>query len=240
MRARQNLRAELRAAPNRARKKLRARLVVALGDAHRVDAAVEERLGHLEQRAREHDDARRAVADLVVLRLRELDEELADLVLHLHLLEDGGAVVGDAHVAVGRLQHLVHPLRPERRAQRRAHRLRREDVRLLRLDPTQPPLGRALLDDDEGAAVLVEGERHGAHARRKRKSTWSEGVRGEQCGMGSCASGGGVARCAVLYCDFCGGWGPVVVPVGGTPGSRWLCRRRALWRCARAVSAPRR
>jgi len=47
-------------------------LLEALGDADGVQAAVEQALRLLQQRAREHDDARRAVADLVVLRRREL------------------------------------------------------------------------------------------------------------------------------------------------------------------------
>jgi hypothetical protein len=59
-----------------------------------VDAHAEQRLGLLEQAAGEHDDAGRAVADLVVLALGQLDQELADLVLDLHLLQDRRAVVG--------------------------------------------------------------------------------------------------------------------------------------------------
>mmetsp|Transcript_32272 Transcript_32272/g.79948 ORF Transcript_32272/g.79948 Transcript_32272/m.79948 type:complete len:351 (+) Transcript_32272:698-1750(+) len=87
--------------------------VKALGDTHRVDAAVEESLCLVEQRAREHNDARRAVANLVVLRLGQLDEELADLVVDAHLLQDGGTIVRDGHIAVGALEHLVHALGPQ-------------------------------------------------------------------------------------------------------------------------------
>ena len=53
-----------------------------------------------------------------------------NLVLDVHQLQDGGAVVRDRHVAVGRLEHLVHPLRPERRAQHGRDRARRDDVGL--------------------------------------------------------------------------------------------------------------
>jgi hypothetical protein len=59
-----------------------------------VEAHVEQRFGALQKSASEDDDARGAVADLGVLRLAELDEQAADLVLDLHELEDGGAVVG--------------------------------------------------------------------------------------------------------------------------------------------------
>ena len=66
----------------------RACAVEALRHSHRVDPAVQQRLGLLQQRARQHDHAGGTVADLIVLRLGELDEELADLVLDLHLLEN--------------------------------------------------------------------------------------------------------------------------------------------------------
>lgn len=52
----------------------------------------------------------------------------AHLVLDLHLVEDGGPVVRDGHVAVGAHQHLVHPLRPQGRPEDVAHASRREDV----------------------------------------------------------------------------------------------------------------
>lgn len=61
------------------------------------------------------DNTRGAVADLVVLRLGHLDEQLGDLVLDLHLGEDGRAVVGDGDVAVGGDEDLVEPARAERR-----------------------------------------------------------------------------------------------------------------------------
>jgi hypothetical protein len=44
-----------------------------------VDPAVEQHLRLLEERPGEDDDAGGAVADLVVLRLRQLHEELSDL-----------------------------------------------------------------------------------------------------------------------------------------------------------------
>ena len=50
-----------------------------VGDADRVDAAVEEGFGLLEEGAAEDDDAGRAVADLVVLRLGQLHHQLGDL-----------------------------------------------------------------------------------------------------------------------------------------------------------------
>ena len=88
-----------------------ARHLEALRDSQRVDAAVQEHLGLLKEGTREHHHAGGPVADLVILRSRELHEQLADLVLHLHLLQDGGAVVGDGDVAVAALEDLVHTLR---------------------------------------------------------------------------------------------------------------------------------
>ena len=46
------------------------------------------------------DDACSAVANLVVLALGELYEEFCDLMLDLHLAEDGRAIVCDGDVAV--------------------------------------------------------------------------------------------------------------------------------------------
>jgi len=80
----------------------------ALGNFDGVQALHQQQLGLLQQRAREHDDARGAVADLVVLAGRQLDNQPRNLVLHLHLCQDRRAVVGDRHVAVGRDEHLVH------------------------------------------------------------------------------------------------------------------------------------
>ena len=48
----------------------------------------------------------------------------------IHHFEDGGAVVGDRDVVVGRHHHLVESLGAERRAQRAGHRLGGLDVRL--------------------------------------------------------------------------------------------------------------
>ena len=48
----------------------------------------------------------------------------------IHHFEDGGAVVGDRDVVVGRDHHLVEALGAERRAQRAGHRLGGLDVRL--------------------------------------------------------------------------------------------------------------
>ena len=55
------------------------RHLVPLRDPQRADPAVEQHLRLLEERPGEDDDAGGAVADLVVLRLRQLHEELSDL-----------------------------------------------------------------------------------------------------------------------------------------------------------------
>ena len=72
----------------------------AVGDLERVDALIEKSLGLIKKGASEHGDTSGAVTDLVVLRLRELNEEARSLVLHLHLLENSRAVVCHDHVAV--------------------------------------------------------------------------------------------------------------------------------------------
>ena len=101
-----------------------ARLLEAVSDFERVDSLVEQLLGLLQDGASQHDDTSGAIADLVVLRSRQLDEEfgslMVDLLLvsiwfdtYLHLLEDGSSVVRDDDLAVGRHEHLVHASRAE-------------------------------------------------------------------------------------------------------------------------------
>lgn len=60
------------------------------------------------------NDAGRAVSNLVVLRLADLHEQLGNLVLDLHLLQDRRAVVGDGDVAVGRDEDLVETWEEQR------------------------------------------------------------------------------------------------------------------------------
>ena len=66
----------------------------------RVDALFEQARALVEHRAAEHDDGRRAVARLDVLRLGQLDEHLGRRVKHLHVRHDRRAVVRDDDFAV--------------------------------------------------------------------------------------------------------------------------------------------
>lgn len=95
-------------------------LVVAVCDADGVDALVNEVGGLAEQGAGEDDDAGGAVADLIVLGLGELDEQLGDVVGDFHLGEDGGAVICDGDVAVGGDEDLVQTARALRVVSQRA------------------------------------------------------------------------------------------------------------------------
>jgi hypothetical protein len=47
------------------------------------------------------NDTGRAVSNLIVLRLADLHEQLGNLVLNLHLLQNRRAIVSDGDVAVG-------------------------------------------------------------------------------------------------------------------------------------------
>mmetsp|Transcript_51984 Transcript_51984/g.149848 ORF Transcript_51984/g.149848 Transcript_51984/m.149848 type:complete len:322 (+) Transcript_51984:871-1836(+) len=153
-----------------------ARLLEAGGDAKRMDAFLDEPHRLLKHGACHDDDARGAVADLVVLRLRQVDEELRDVVRHVHLLQDRGAIVGHEDVPVGADDHLVHALGTHGAAHRLRDGLRREDVRLMRIDPLQALLPALLLEDDERVPVLIHGElahrhRHGARVSRRVRPT---------------------------------------------------------------------
>ncbi len=107
---------------------LRDGAAVGLGDLGRVDAFGEEALDGVEEGAADDDDGGGAVAGLDVLRLGEADEHLGGRVLDAHLLEDGGAVVGDEDAAVLVLDHLVHAARAEGGADGVRDGLGREDV----------------------------------------------------------------------------------------------------------------
>mmetsp|Transcript_6616 Transcript_6616/g.16680 ORF Transcript_6616/g.16680 Transcript_6616/m.16680 type:complete len:391 (+) Transcript_6616:475-1647(+) len=90
-----------------------ARLLVAVRDADRMDATLEQTLGLLEESAGQDHHAGGAIADLCVLALAQLHQQLGHLVLHLHVVQDGGAIVADGHLAVGTHQHLVHAARAQ-------------------------------------------------------------------------------------------------------------------------------
>lgn len=76
----------------------------------------DELLGLAQDLGGEDGDGRRAVADLVVLDLGDVDEDLGGRVVEGDALEDGGAVVGDGDLAGrGRVEDLVHALGAEGR-----------------------------------------------------------------------------------------------------------------------------
>src|SRR5437867_2415809 len=101
---------------------------VAVHDERRVDLLLDEALRFLEELPGQDDGARRAVADLVVLGLRDLDQHLGRRVLDLDFLQDRDPVVRDRHVAEGVDEHLVHAFRAEGRLDRVGHRASRGDV----------------------------------------------------------------------------------------------------------------
>jgi hypothetical protein len=109
--------------------------------------------------------------------------------LDLHLLEDGGSVVGDGHVAVGTHQHLVHTYTASTTAGQatdtaESTRYGRtfgsqggaeevgdgsggEDVGLLRVEALDARLLLLLAQDDERPPVLVEYQTHGLCTAKK-------------------------------------------------------------------------
>ncbi|KAG5522546.1 hypothetical protein RHGRI_034641 [Rhododendron griersonianum] len=85
-------------------------LVESIGYDGGVNAGVEEGEALLEECAGNDDDGGGSVAGDDVLGLGELDEHLGGGLEDLHLVEDGGAVVGDDDLAGGGGDHLVHAL----------------------------------------------------------------------------------------------------------------------------------
>ncbi|CBI15515.3 unnamed protein product, partial [Vitis vinifera] len=65
-----------------------------------------------------------------ILRLRELHKHLCRRLEHLHLVENGGAVVGNDNLAAGGGNHLVHALGAQAGADGISHSSCRDDVGL--------------------------------------------------------------------------------------------------------------
>ena len=65
-----------------------------------VNSLVKKFLGLIEEGSSKNNDTSSSITDLVVLRLRKLDEEAGSLVLNLHLLNNGGTVVGDNDITI--------------------------------------------------------------------------------------------------------------------------------------------
>src|SRR6058998_1855841 len=101
-------------------------------DHGRVDVLVDEVLRLLEQLPGQDDGRRGAVAGLLVLGLRDLDEHLRRGVFDVDLLENRDAIVRDDDVPEAVHEHLVHSAGAQRRADRIGNRLRGGDVVELR------------------------------------------------------------------------------------------------------------
>mmetsp|Transcript_61312 Transcript_61312/g.161124 ORF Transcript_61312/g.161124 Transcript_61312/m.161124 type:complete len:491 (-) Transcript_61312:36-1508(-) len=86
-------------------------------DRRRVDVVLDQLVRALQQLRRDDHHRGGAVADLRVLQVCQLHQNLGGGVLHLELLQDGGAVVGDRDVADVVHEHLVQALRTQRRLQ---------------------------------------------------------------------------------------------------------------------------
>ena len=68
----------------------------------------------LQQFARQNHSRRCAVKAMLLLCFGDFNDHLRSRMLNVHLLENGGAVVGDDHVTHRVNEHLVHALWPER------------------------------------------------------------------------------------------------------------------------------
>lgn len=77
-----------------------------------------------------------------------------------HLLNNGGAVVGDRDIAIGGHKHLVHALGAERGAQGVSHGLGRKNIAFVSLEALKSLLGLLLTEDDVGSSEVVECQTH--------------------------------------------------------------------------------
>lgn len=110
-----------------------ASLLEAISNLEWVDTLVKELLSLVKKGTGENDDTSGAITDLVVLRLRELDKETSSLVLDLHLLNNGGTVVGNNNITIGADKHLVHSLGAKRGSHQLGNGSCGQDVSLFKI-----------------------------------------------------------------------------------------------------------
>jgi hypothetical protein len=79
-----------------------------------VDLVLHKLVGTLEQLSGEDDNRGSAIANLSVLDLGELNEDLGSGVLNFELLENGGTIIGNGNITDVIDEHLVETLRAER------------------------------------------------------------------------------------------------------------------------------
>src|SRR5579863_9081708 len=71
-----------------------------------------------------------AITNFIVLRFAQLNKQLGDLMLDVHFLQNGRAVVGNGHISVTGNHHLVETLRTKRALQRVRDTTRGQNMRL--------------------------------------------------------------------------------------------------------------
>ncbi|OQC69153.1 MAG: hypothetical protein BWX50_01051 [Euryarchaeota archaeon ADurb.Bin009] len=108
--------------------------LVTVRDDRGVNVLGEQSLRLFHQRPDQNRRGRGAVADLVVLGLGDLDDQLGTGVLHGHLVQDGCPVVRDHHITAGADQHLVHSPGTERCPNGGRNCFCSHDIRALRLE----------------------------------------------------------------------------------------------------------
>lgn len=74
---------------------------------------IEEDFSLLQESTCEDDDTGSSVSYLVVLALGEFDQKFGDGVLYLHFLQNGGSIVSDSDILVGRNEHFIETLGTE-------------------------------------------------------------------------------------------------------------------------------
>mmetsp|Transcript_7514 Transcript_7514/g.21450 ORF Transcript_7514/g.21450 Transcript_7514/m.21450 type:complete len:226 (+) Transcript_7514:1107-1784(+) len=126
-------------------------------DVRGVNVVLDQLVRTLQQLGCDDDDGRRAIADLAVLEVGQLDQNLRRRMLDLELFEDRSAVVGNGHVADVVHEHLVQALRPKRGLQDVRQRHDGGDIRA-------PHIGAALALPLQSQAKV----RHGARRRAAR------------------------------------------------------------------------
>jgi hypothetical protein len=133
---------------------------VALGDPNGMNASLKKTLSLFEKSTSHDNNSGSSITNFIVLTSGKLNHELGNLVVNVHLLQDGGAVVGDGDVAVRALKHFVHAFRAERGTEDASDGFAGGDVSFLSIETSQSTLLLLLLEDNEGPSELVESQSH--------------------------------------------------------------------------------
>ena len=98
------------------------------------------------------------IADFIVLRARELHQELSNLVLDIHLLHDCSTVICNSHFPIRTNKHFIKTFRAERCPESIRNLLRRQYMRLISKQKIK--MNKYLIKNKNNQIILYELQGH--------------------------------------------------------------------------------